>query len=342
MADEVDRDARARRVVALLVALALVLALLGLLVLNWWQGRGDDEVSSGWLLVALALGAGVITLSALLARDLWLRGWLGRLFGRRRRRREQGTFPEGWEQLLRKNVPAYLRLTPEEQRRLRQDVQDLLERKWFEGCGGQEINDEVRVTIAGHAALMLLGWDEHDGFDHVEAVLVYPTAFSIPEEDVEEGEEGEEPKQGLAGQAVYRGPVILAWESVLESGTGAAPPFNVVIHEFAHHVDFAGPDPADAARPGQEERLRRFRAVLDREYAALLKAAKAGRQTLLDHYGASDPIEFFPVATEAFFECPVEMRAQYPELYEVLCELYNQRPADRVERAAGITSSPPP
>jgi MtfA peptidase len=343
MTEEVDRDAPARRVVALAVALALLLALLGLLAVNRWEGAGYGEVSSGWLVVALALGAGVITLSALLARDLWLQGWLGRLFGRRRRRRERGPFPEAWELLLRKNVPAYLELSPEEQRRLRLDVQDFLARKRFEGCGGQEITDEVRVTVAGQGCRLLLGWDEHDGFAHVEAVLVYPAEFQVPDEDEGEGEEGQGgPVVGLLGQAVYRGPVILAWDSVMAASREGPGAFNVVLHEFAHQIDFAGQDLADATRPGHEERLRRYRAVMDREYAALVEAAKADRETLLDHYGATDSLEFFAVATEAFFECPVEVRAQHPELYEVLCELYDQRPAERAERAAGITSSPPP
>src|SRR5262249_50707046 len=143
-----------------------------------------------WLVLALALGAIVIGLAAALAQSPRFAARLGRLFGRRRRRRfSREPFPEALEVVLRANVPAYLLLSPQEQRCLREDVRTFLRRKRFEGCRGQEITDEVRVTIAGHACRLLVGWDDHDCFAGVDAVLVYPTGFAVEDDEGGRGRE---------------------------------------------------------------------------------------------------------------------------------------------------------
>ena len=63
------------------------------------------------------------------------------------------------------------------------------------------------------------------------------------------------------------------------------------------------------------------------EYRALQRAERRHRETLLDPYGASDPAEFFAVATECFFDAPQAMRAEYPALYELFRDYYRQDPA---------------
>jgi MtfA peptidase len=66
--------------------------------------------------------------------------------------------------------------------------------------------------------------------------------------------------------------------------------------------------------------------VLGAEYAELRKAAEAGEKSVLDEYGATEPAEFFAVATEAFFEKPVQLKKKHPELYEELKLYYGQDP----------------
>jgi MtfA peptidase len=53
---------------------------------------------------------------------------------------------------------------------------------------------------------------------------------------------------------------------------------------------------------------------------------------LLDPYGATDEAEFFAVVTECFFDQPLEMREQHPQLYELLAGFYRQDTAARLER----------
>jgi len=42
----------------------------------------------------------------------------------------------------------------------------------------------------------------------------------------------------------------------------------------------------------------------------------------MDGYGATNPAEFFAVATGTFFEKPRQFKTKYPDLYEELYSFY--------------------
>src|SRR5262249_13803811 len=140
-------------------------------------------------------------------------------------------FPEAWLSILRDNVLLYQTLSEAEQSRLRDAVAVLASTKSWEGCASQVITDEVKVTIAGQAALLLLG---HDGyhFDELQTTLVYPGGFLIAYED----EFGQDQVGMMAlGQAAADGPVALSWWHARWGGRRLGP-VNVVVHEFAHKL----------------------------------------------------------------------------------------------------------
>ena len=66
-------------------------------------------------------------------------------------------FPAAWTEILERNVAAYKLLDEAEQQRLRDLVQVFIAEKHWEGCGGLELDDEIRVTIAGTGCQLLLG-----------------------------------------------------------------------------------------------------------------------------------------------------------------------------------------
>jgi Mlc titration factor MtfA (ptsG expression regulator) len=144
--------------------------------------------------------------------------------------------------------------------------------------------------------------------------------------------EGDDPGAGTVatlGQAWYRGPVILAWDEVLADGRGTRPGHNVVYHEFAHQLDYAGEWKA-GKRPGDgRERWKRWQEVMAEEYGRLVRESEEGRPGVLDGYGATNPREFFAVATEAFFGLPGRLKERHPRLYEVLGDYYGQDPSER-------------
>ena len=253
------------------------------------------------------------------------------IFGRKSRRREQlraEPFPDSWLRLVERRVPVYRRLSADDQQELLGHARVLLEEKHFEGAGGLLMRDEVRVTIAAQAALLLLR-READYFPRLQSIIVYPTGYVAHESAPDEGGIWTEGDESLLGhtQRDLRA-LVLAWDEVK---AGAADPddgHNLVLHEFAHQLDFedGSTDGTPALDTGAQ--VRSWGQVLGEELEALRDAADAGERTLLDPYGAEDPAEFFAVATETFFERAAELRDRHPRLYDELRRFFRQDPAE--------------
>ena len=225
--------------------------------------------------------------------------WLNR---RRRAKLLFQPFPEEWIGYLERNVPLYSRLNERERATLRDDLRILVAEKHWEGCGGLAMTDEIKVTIAAQAAILLLGIS-HDYFARVMSILVYPTGFRSPEGWMRP-DGVVDLTVGALGQAWYDGPVILAWDSVLDGGRDPRDGLNVVLHEFAHQLDYLD-GMADGTPPLRRKGdYKRWQEVMTREFERLTAEAKVGRPKVLDAYGATNHAEFFAVATEAFFEKP--------------------------------------
>ncbi len=236
---------------------------------------------------------------------------------RRRRQLLATPFPEEWLAYLRDNVALYAPLTEAEQAKLRDLLRIFVAERCWEGCGGLTVTDEMQVTIAAQACLLLLNI-EHDTFSRVPSILVYPSGYRSPAE-----------RHGRLGEAWYRGPVVLAWDSVLGGGKNDGDGQNVVLHEFAHQLDFLD-GYADGTPPlSSRAEYRQWHEVMTAEYERLVQESAQGRARVLDAYGATNPAEFFAVATEAFFEKAVALRQRHPALYEVLRGYYRQDTAAR-------------
>lgn len=252
---------------------------------------------------------------------------------RRRRKAASQPFPEAWEAVLRKNVPYHGLLPAEQQDRLRRAVLVLLAEKYFEGCQGLAITDQVRVTIAGHAACLLLGQD-FDYFPELRTILVYPGVFFVRDEVPEPDGTMAQVDDEHAGQSWDLGVVVLAWEEVLLSSKRAGDGYNVVIHEFAHQLDLEVSGPDGAPLMDDPALRERWAEVMEADYERLHRDLDRGRRTVLDAYGAESPAEFFAVATETFFEAPMKMRRKHPALYELLRDYYRQDPAKLLSQEA--------
>jgi MtfA peptidase len=291
--------------------------------------QGGHDARWGGLMVVLLL-AGVLLLGT-----AWLSHWGGlqlllfRLgIGRGRKRKTpspSGPFPSAWEGILQRNVGLYRLLTEDEQENLRDDLRIFIAGKRWEGCAGLEITEEMQVTIAAQACMLLLGMD-HDHFKAVKSILVYPTTFQLRQEMVVHGGVVKEGVP-LLGQAWRRGPVLLAWDEVLAGGRDAHDGRNVVYHEFAHQLDFLGE--LGGLHPHQPEQFLQWQEVIRTEFARLVQETAQGHATLLDKYGAQSETEFFAVATECFFERPVPLQERHPQLYAMLRDYFGQDSAAR-------------
>src|SRR5262245_35620045 len=99
--------------------------------------------------------------------------------GMRRRRILARPFPPAWRDILRARMAHFARLTESERTMLEQLVQLFVAEKSWEGLGGLSLDDEIRVTIAGQACLLLLGFTgdpvRSELYRNVKSILVYPT-----------------------------------------------------------------------------------------------------------------------------------------------------------------------
>jgi len=257
----------------------------------------------------------------------------------RRKKLTEAPFPRAWEDIVRRNVAHYCMLETAERAHLHQLIQIFIVEKNWEGCGGLELTDEIRVTISAQACLLLLGLP-HEFYRNVLSILVYPSTVVLPERKLGHFETALAPLEithPIIGQAFQQGPVILIWDAVLSGSRHPESGHNVVYHEFAHKLDML--DGASDGTPPLRDRAeyRDWVEICEREFLRLKKIATAGKKSFLDAYGATNEAEFFAVATEQFFDQPLRMKQHAPELYRVLKEYYRQDPAERVGRNTCLT-----
>ena len=215
--------------------------------------------------------------------------------------------------------------------RLGELMSAIVERKRWEAANPFALTDEIRTVIAAQAALLILGLG-FDWYRAVQAIVVHPS--TVLSHDPRPGpagtmQEGPFPLLGLADSNF--GPVLIAWDEARANARHPEWGHDVVLHEFAHKLDMLdnvvnGTPPLHRREDGS-----RWFAVCTRELALL----RAGEGWPLRDYGGTDPGEFFAVATEAFFDLPLELEAAKPDLYSVLRDFYRQDPAARARRAAG-------
>jgi MtfA peptidase len=245
---------------------------------------------------------------------------------RRRAKLRAEPAPPEWPAILERNVPLFRRLTTADQAELLGHMQVFVAEKHFEGCGGLELTDEIRVTIAAQACLLLLH-RETDYYPRLRSILVYPSGYTAHDEQSLGGgiwEEGDDDRLGHTQQRL--GALVLAWDSAKHGAIEPTDGENLVLHEFAHQLDFEdGVTDGTPALATRAEYLAWAR-VMRAEFDALQAAERRGEPTLIDQYGATDPAEFFAVITEAFFERPHALRARHPAMYEELARFYRQDP----------------
>ena len=259
---------------------------------------------------------------------------------RRRQRILETPFPPEWEAVLRDSVARYALLGDGDRRHLRDLVQVFVAEKHWEGCGGLALTDEIRVTIAAEACLMVLALP-HDLYRNVDSILVYPSTVVAPERrpGVFEIATGPVPApMPILGQAHLRGPVILVWDAVRKSARHPEGGHNVVYHEFAHTLDMLDGEANGTPPLETREQYARWVEVCTREFLRLRAEADAGRDTFLDAYGATNEAEFFAVITEEFFDRPAALLEHHPDLYAVLRAFYRQDPASAAGDSPATTA----
>ena len=242
----------------------------------------------------------------------------------RRRQALQQPFPDSWIDILDKNLPPYKNLPQVFRSRLHDRIQIFLLEKSFEGCDGLIVTDEIKVTIAAQACMLLLN-RKKDRYTKLRTILVYPSTYVA-------GKDGLFVKHSnrsvRLGESWDHGVVVLAWDSVKQGATNFKDGRNVAVHEFAHQLDQADGVADGAPILDNRSAYASWAKVFSQEFLQLQKKKKKRKRSVFNKYGATHPAEFFAVVTEAFFEKPKQFQKKHPELYGELTDYYKLNPVE--------------
>ena len=243
----------------------------------------------------------------------------------RRHHLKQLPFPSGWQAIIHQNLPIYPHLSPDERKRLQGHMQVFLAEKQFIGCGGLQITAEMKILIAAVACLLLLN-EQGRYFSKLRSIFLYPSTYWVRAKSVLGNYVVEESWVARLGESWTTEQVVLSWEQIQRDASNWQDGHNVILHEFAHQLDFESGKVQGVPLLSRTEDYSRWAQVMRREYQQLGDEVSRGVKTVIDGYGATNPAEFFAVATETFFEKPRQLLALHPLLYQQLQSYYKLNP----------------
>ncbi len=247
---------------------------------------------------------------------------------RHRQRKQAAATPltDAQRRILHDNIPLYRRLPETMKAQLEGHIQTFLFDKRFFGLQGVEIDDEIRLTVAGTACILLLGRDDLE-FAGFTTILIYPSTF-VSEQRQHDGLVEHVGRPARLGESWKRGPMVLAWDSARHGAGDIKDGHNVILHEFAHKLDEA--DGAMDGAPVLEQRSQyvSWARTMQPAFDELQRNAAHHVKTVMDHYGATNPAEFFAVLTETFYEKPRQLDKHHPELYAEMRRCFGVDPIE--------------
>jgi MtfA peptidase len=245
----------------------------------------------------------------------------------RRKWIESRPFPENWLRIVEQDVPVYRRLPQRYKDVIQQRIQVLMREKYFEGCGGMEMNERIKIVISAYASVLILE-EKSDYYGDLQSILVYPDDYVAPVFHEDEGgiiSEGYESRKGEYWQG---GVIVLSWADIDNQLYGSEKDSgqNLIYHEFSHFLDDRYGLTAGIDSEGKTLREDEWTRSLAKAYSDLRFNRSMGGKSVFDEYGAVNPAEFFSVATELFFEKPQRFLEENRDLYLLYKEFYRLDP----------------
>lgn len=265
----------------------------------------------------LLISVGVLIIALLIGKPRW----------RAYKRKSVASLPfkKQWRKIIQRRMPYFKRMPADLQLQLKRHIQIFLSEKKFVGCQGIVITDEIRVTIAAQACLLLLN-RRTDYYPKLNTILVYPRAFIKAHQVIQPSGAQFTQNTTLAGESWSFGKIVLSWQDTLKGAHLPDDGHNVVIHEFAHQLDQEDGFANGAPILGPHQDYKHWSDVFSAQFAHLQRQVQAGEESIFDYYGATNPAEFFAVASEVFFEKSHRLAHEHPKLYQQLSLYYRIDP----------------
>ncbi len=195
----------------------------------------------------------------------------------------------------------------------------------FYGCNGLEVSEEMQLSIAAQACLLVVNSDTW--YNNLSTILIYPSAFKSKQQR-RNGFVVTEKDIIRIGESWARGPVILSWAHSQQGALNDHDGHNVVLHEFAHQIDDLSGHTDGVPILSEGQTFAEWERVFLTAYDAHVRDVEQGCRTVIDPYGAEGHEEFFAVSVEVFFERPAALKDDVPEVYAQLAKLFKLEPVN--------------
>lgn len=258
---------------------------------------------------------------ALAAAALGVRHWS------KRQRRQQllaSTLTEEERAIVDRHVTLMTRLPADIREKLEGKMALFLDQVRFYGNNGLEVTQDMRLSIAAQACLLVVNNDQW--YRSLRTILIYPSAFKSKRLN-QSGFVVTEREIARTGESWHLGPVILSWAHSERGAMNDHDGHNVVLHEFAHQIDDLSGRANGVPLLGKNQSFAEWERVFLKAYDEHVSAVEHGRKTLIDPYGAEGHEEFFAVSVEMFFERPRALQRDVPSVYRELSKLFRLDPA---------------
>ncbi|MBX9785402.1 MAG: zinc-dependent peptidase [Chitinophagaceae bacterium] len=238
------------------------------------------------------------------------------LFAFRIKKKKEFThLPENYKELLTDYVKFYRELNEAEQGQFEKRVEEFLSSVKITGVNA--VAGDLDIILIAAGAIIPVYAIPDWRYMNLHEVLLYPGAFN--EEFDQQGTDRF--IAGMVGSGAMQHVMILTKWQLRQGFINNSDAHNTAIHEFVHLID-----KMDGTMDGVPE------IILERKYADrwrnLMNATIQQMKTHgsdIDRYGASNPVEFFAVISEYFFEQPALLKSNHPELFEMLAKIYKTR-----------------
>lgn len=264
----------------------------------------------------------IILASGLIATSYWY--WSK---AQKRQALLQTSLTDAQHAIILDEVPLIRRVPPALGAKLDGKISLFLDQVDFIGCDGLDVTQEMKLSIAAQACLVIVNTDAW--YDTLRTILIYPGAFKSKRVDYN-GYVATERETVRLGESWARGPVILSWQHSDEGAADSRDGHNVVIHEFAHQLDNLTGETNGIPILSPDQSFADWARVFSDGYTRHLDRIEKGAKTVIDPYGAEGHEEYFATALEVFFEQPAQLKEDEAEVYAELKKLLRLDPASWV------------
>jgi len=220
--------------------------------------------------------------------------------------------PDNYRELLTDYVKFYRQLNEEGKVRFEKRMEHFLSAVKITGVNAV-VEDIDKLLIASGAIIPVFAIPDWQ-YINLHEVLLYPGAFN---EDFDQAG-SDRPIGGMVGSGAMQNVMIINKWQLRQDFINEPSARNTAIHEFVHLID-----KMDGTFDGIPE------IILERKYTGhwknMMETTISKMKTYgsdIDMYGAANNVEFFAVISEYFFEQPALLKANHPDLFEMLVRIY--------------------